>query len=38
MCNKATWLEKGRVRMQGACGEVCTAYKELNGHTPEAGA
>ena len=38
MCNKATWLEKGRVRMQGACGEVCTAYKELNGHAPEAGA
>ena len=38
MCNKATWLEKGRVRMQGACGEVCTAYKVLNGHAPEAGA
>lgn len=38
MCNKVTWLEKGRVRMQGACGDVCTAYKELNGHAQEAGA
>lgn len=38
MCNKVTWLEKGRVRMQGSCGAVCAAYKELNGHAPEAGA
>ena len=38
MCNKVTWLEKGRVRMQGPCGAVCAAYKELNGHAPEAGA
>ena len=38
MCNKVTWLEKGRVRMQGSCGAVCAAYKELNGHGPEAGA
>lgn len=37
MCNKVTWLEKGRVRMQGSCGAVCAAYKELNGHGPEAG-
>ena len=38
MCNKVTWLEKGRVRMQGSCGAVCAADKELNGHGPEAGA
>lgn len=38
MCNRVTWLEKGRVRMQGSCGAVCAAYKELNGHGPEAGA
>ena len=38
MCNKVTWLEKGRVRMQGSCGAVCAAYKDLNGHGPEAGA
>ena len=38
MCNKVTWLDKGRVRMQGSCGAVCAAYKELNGHAPEAGA
>lgn len=35
MCNKVTWLEKGRVRMQGSCAEVCAAYQELNGHAPE---
>ncbi len=36
MCNKVTWLEKGHVRMQGPCAEVCAAYKELNGHAQEA--
>ena len=26
MCNKAIWLEKGRIIMQGDVGEVCAAY------------
>ncbi len=27
MCNKAAWLEKGRVKMNGSCEEVSAAYK-----------
>lgn len=35
MCDRVTWLEKGRVRMTGTTAEVCTAYKALD---QEAGA
>ncbi|MEG1639581.1 MAG: ABC transporter ATP-binding protein [Ruthenibacterium sp.] len=28
MCNKVTWLEKGRVKMQGEVQTVCEAYKQ----------
>lgn len=28
MCNKVTWLEKGRVKMQGDVQTVCEAYKQ----------
>lgn len=31
MCNKVTWLEKGRVKMQGDVKEVCAVYKEITG-------
>ena len=30
MCNKVTWLEKGRVRMTGDMRTVCVAYKALD--------
>ena len=30
MCNKVTWLEKGRVRMTGDMRTVCDAYKALD--------
>ena len=30
MCNKVTWLEKGRVRMTGDVRTVCDAYKALD--------
>ena len=33
MCDHVTWLEKGRVKMQGEAAEVCAAYKALD---PEA--
>lgn len=29
MCNKVTWLEKGRVKMQGEVQTVCEAYKQI---------
>lgn len=29
MCNKAMWLNKGKVRMNGDCKEVCAEYKKL---------
>ena len=35
MCDRVTWLEKGRVRMTGSTAEVCAAYKALD---QEAGA
>ena len=35
MCDRVTWLEKGRVRMTGTTAEVCAAYKALD---QEAGA
>ena len=35
MCDHVTWLEKGRVKMQGEAAEVCAAYKALD---PEAAA
>ena len=35
MCDHATWLEKGRVKMQGEAAEVCAAYKARD---PEAAA
>jgi ABC-2 type transport system ATP-binding protein len=30
MCNRVTWLEKGRVKMQGDAQTVCEAYKALD--------
>ena len=30
MCDRVTWLEKGRVRMTGPTAEVCAAYKALD--------
>lgn len=30
MCDRVTWLEKGRVRMTGKTDEVCAAYKALD--------
>lgn len=30
MCNRVTWLEKGRVRMQGDAQTVCAAYRALD--------
>ncbi len=27
MCSRVTWLEKGRVRMEGSADEVCKAYR-----------
>ena len=30
MCDRVTWLEKGRVRMTGTTAEVCAAYKALD--------
>ena len=29
MCDRVTWLEKGRVRMEGPAKEVCSAYADL---------
>ncbi len=29
MCDRVTWLEKGRVRMEGPTQEVCDAYADL---------
>ena len=31
MCDRVTWLEKGRVRMEGETAEVCAAYRTLGG-------
>ena len=31
LCNRVTWLEKGRVRMTGDVQTVCDAYKALEG-------
>lgn len=28
LCNRVTWIEKGKVRMTGEVGEVCAAYKK----------
>lgn len=28
LCNRAIWLEHGRMRMAGACKDVCAAFKE----------
>ena len=30
MCDRVTWLEKGRVRMSGGAREVCDAYRALD--------
>ena len=30
MCDRVTWLEKGRVRMTGPTAEVCAAYRALD--------
>lgn len=27
LCDRVIWLEKGRIRMEGACEEVCLAYE-----------
>lgn len=31
LCNKAIWIEKGHMRMQGSAKEVCNAYRVLGG-------
>lgn len=36
MCNKAAWLEKGQIRMNGPVEEVCAAYKEITAEPPQA--
>lgn len=36
MCNKAAWLEKGQIRMDGPAEEVCAAYKEITAEPPQA--
>ncbi|MEG2653893.1 MAG: ABC transporter ATP-binding protein, partial [Ruthenibacterium sp.] len=28
LCNRVTWLEKGKVRMSGDAQEVCAVYKK----------
>lgn len=33
MCDRVTWLEKGRVRMRGGAAEVCAAYRRLDAQT-----
>ena len=33
LCNRAIWIEKGRVRMIGDAHEVCEAYRLLGGRT-----
>ena len=35
MCNKVTWLEKGRVRMTGDVQTVCGAYRALDEAAPQ---
>ena len=29
LCEKALWIEKGHMRMQGSAKEVCGAYRQL---------
>ena len=33
LCNKAVWIEKGRMRMLGPAADVCKTYRVLGGHT-----
>lgn len=32
LCNKAAWIEKGRLRMLGSASDVCKVYRVLGGH------
>ncbi len=32
LCNKAAWIEKGRLRMLGPAPDVCKVYRVLGGH------
>src|SRR5579875_1787593 len=32
MCNRAVWLDHGRIRMMGGCSEVINAYRAAMGH------
>lgn len=36
MCSRVTWLEKGRVRMDGPAADVCRAYRSADGAALEA--
>jgi len=33
ICNKAVWIEKGHMRMNGDSQEVCEAYRHLAGQS-----
>ena len=32
LCNKAVWIEKGHVRIDGTAQDVCQVYRVLGGH------
>ena len=32
LCNKAAWIEKGKLRMLGPASDVCKTYRVLGGH------
>lgn len=33
VCQKALWIERGQMRMQGDVHDVCTAYRQLENHS-----
>jgi ABC-type polysaccharide/polyol phosphate transport system ATPase subunit len=36
MCNRAVWMDHGRIRMMGSCTEVIAAYRSSVGHSAAA--
>jgi lipopolysaccharide transport system ATP-binding protein len=36
LCNRAVWLDHGRIRMMGGCAEVVAAYRSSVGHAAAA--
>jgi ABC-type polysaccharide/polyol phosphate transport system ATPase subunit len=36
MCNRAVWMDHGRIRMMGSCAEVIAAYRSSVGHSAAA--